>query len=290
MDKERFSGIYPGMKREEYDGVFALNQTAIKTAYDKSLKHALHDLQQPKEPTEALKEGNALHTLILEPEHFDDRYAPMPVNDKGDRHNRRTNAGNEAWSIFEKEHPGKWPIKPARIAELREIREAVLRHPIARGMIENASHRELSCFWQHPDYDFDCKGQVDLVTEHQGWSWVVDLKSAIDASPRGFSRAVANYGYMIQAAWYLDGLAQIAPADRRFAWLAFEKSAPYDVCIHECDPENLFEGRFRCDTIASRWAKALETDRFEGYPVEIQQTEGMRWAMTHERVADEEGS
>jgi divinyl protochlorophyllide a 8-vinyl-reductase len=34
---------------------------------------------------------------------------------------------------------------------------------------------------------------------------VVDLKTGRDASPTGFARAIGQYGYALQAAWYLAG-------------------------------------------------------------------------------------
>jgi ATP-dependent exoDNAse (exonuclease V) beta subunit len=281
-------GLYPGMSREQYDEVEALNQSTIKVAYERSLYHARMKQLEVKTPSDALIEGNALHTLILEPELFDKRYGPMPVTEKNAKHSIRTKAGLTAWEQYEDTHAGKHPIKATRIEELRAIRDQVLTHPLTSELIANAIHKETSFFWEHPDYGFLCKGQFDLLTEYNGWTWIIDLKSAADASKEGFRRAVASYGYMVQDAFYTDGLNEIAPADRRFGFVAFEKEFPYAIQIHELDPELRFEGRFRIDTVCKQWAEAQETGIYPGYPPGINVLTGPRWAMTHERVMEEE--
>lgn len=283
----KYDGIVSEMTRDEYESVDALNQSTVKIAYDRSLLHARWELLHPSASSDAEVEGQALHTLILEPELFEKRFAPMPVNENGDRMNRRHKVGEVAWAEYDREHGTKHPIKPARIAEMRAIREAVMAHPLARKLIEGSVFKEVCAFWEHPDYGFRCKGQIDLISDLDGWTVVCDLKSALDASPNGFRRAVANYGYMVQAHWYLEGLKTIADADRRFLFVAFEKDPPFAVCVHELAADLMLEAKFRCDTIAQRWARALETGKFPGYGAGIQIVDAPKWALTHERLFDE---
>lgn len=281
-------GLYPDMNRPEYDAELALNYSTIKIAHEKSMMHAYEKLLNPTESTADQVIGQALHTLILEPEHFTARFAPMPVNSKGTKLSRATADGAIAWDRFDDEHEGKHAIKSSKIAELMVMRENVMRHPVAKAMIENATYRETSFFWDHPEYDFECKGQFDLLTEWEGWSYCVDVKSTKDASPAGFEQEIAKYSYMIQHVWYLEGLNQIAAADRRFAYIAFEKTHPFPVCIHELDPLNVFEGKFRCDEIAAKWDRALDDGKFPGYPGGVNVALAKRWAMHHERAYDED--
>lgn len=275
-------GIYTDVPREEYDAIVALNQTTIKVAYDKSLYHADYSLRHPSKPTQALIEGQALHTLILEPHLFDKRYAPMPVNEKGDKLSRRTKIGNEAWMVYDHEHGDKIPLKPSVIDDMANVRLSVRNHPVAAEMIDKADYTEAVVLWEHPTYGFPCKAQIDLFTNYSGWTWITDLKSARDASPMGFSRAIANYGYFCQAAWYLEGLNTLGEAERRFGFIAFEKEAPYGTAVYEIDPMSLYEGQHRCDKIAKRWARSLEKGTFEGYSVGVEMSSHMKWAMTHE--------
>lgn len=280
-------GLYPGMNRDTYDGIEALNQSTVKIAYEKSLMHAHYKLMHPTMSTDDQVLGQALHTLILEPEHFKARFGIMPTKENGDRLSRRTKAGEIAWAEYDENHAGKHPIKPQKIAELQMVRDNVLKDPLASQLIEAATHKEVSFVWEHPQHDFLCKGQADLLTVHEGWTCCVDLKSAIDASPAGFSRAVANYGYMVQHHWYLEGLNAIAEAERRFLFIAFEKTPPYAVCVHELDGQSILEGQFRCDRVSKDWDKAINGGGFPGYPGGINMTRAMRWAMTHEQEFEE---
>lgn len=277
------TGLHPRLARDAYEAIDALNQSTIKVAYDQSLHHAHWQHTHPSPSTDAQLEGNALHTLILEPEFFDARFAAMPVNPKGDRLSRRTGEGEKAWSAFDSEHPGKHPIKPGRIEELRRIAESVRNHRGARELIERAAYREVTAVWEHPMYGFPCKGQIDLLTVWNGWSVIADLKSCLDASPRGFARAVSNYSYMIQAHWYTEGLAEIARADRRFMFIAFEKDPPHAVCIHELSAELMVEARFRCNRISSLWDQCRRSNSWPGYPTEPQIVAGAPWDMTYRR-------
>lgn len=274
-------GLYPAMPRDEYDAVDALNQSTIKVAYDQSLYHARAKQLEHKAPSDALIEGNALHTLILEPDLFEKRYADMPVTDKNVKHTRRTGAGATAWEEYDEKNSDKIPIKATRIAELKDVRDMVLKSPITKSLLDNATYKECSFFWEHPEFGFPCKGQLDLLTELDGWTWAIDLKSAIDASTIGFRKAVGNYGYMAQHHWYLEGLNEIAPADRRFGFVAFEKAYPHAIMMHELDPELVFEGQHRCDRISHKWNQSIKDGTYPSYPGGINVLTGSKWMMTH---------
>ena len=61
---------------------------------------------------------------------------------------------------------------------------------------------------------------------------VVDLKSTIDASARGFAKSVRTYGYAFQCAWYLEeGLQPNGEKPTEFIFLAVEKKAPYLTAV-----------------------------------------------------------
>lgn len=275
-------GFYPDMTRDEYDEELCLNQSTIKAACEKSMMHAYMKLVNPTAPTPAMIIGKAMHSYILEPDTFYDLFAEMPVTDGNAKVSRASAKGATVWDEWEDEHRGKHAIKKTDIHVLIAMRESVMRNKEAREMIENALAVEASFFWEHPEFHFECKGQLDLLTESHGWTTVVDLKSCEDASPAGFEKAVANMSYMIQHPWYLDGLNEISNAEREFRFIAIEKSYPYPCAVYQLDPLNVFEGRHRCDRISRLWDRALDTQEWEGYPGGSNIVRAKRWAMTHE--------
>lgn len=70
-----------------------------------------------------------------------------------------------------------------------------------------------------------------------------DLKSTRDASPESFAKDCANYRYHMQAAWYLDVAAALDHPAVGFAFIAVEKTPPYQPAVYELDADAIDLGR-----------------------------------------------
>jgi hypothetical protein len=273
-------GIYPGISRADYDSVIALNQSSIKLIGERHVKAAWTRLHHPDDPSQAMIEGSAFHAMLFEPNEYEQRFAAYP------RYDKRTKAGKALWEEWEAENAGKWHLSIEKMLELQSQVHALLAHPVASRWIDQAVYHEFAVFWTHPTYGFPCKALVDAVSRDEGLTWVWDAKTTRDATPGFWAREIANRSYIVQAAWTLDGLDQIAMADREFAFVALETGGFMDVAIYRCGPLSLFEARHRIEKACKKWARALETGVFPGATTEIQTLEVPRWALTHER--DEE--
>lgn len=75
--------------------------------------------------------------------------------------------------------------------------------------------------------------------------WIVDLKTTDDVSLAGFGATIARRRYEVQAAWYLDILFDLYGRDapQNFAFVAAQKSRPYDVAVHWLTKEHIERGR-----------------------------------------------
>ncbi|WP_291996498.1 PD-(D/E)XK nuclease-like domain-containing protein [Candidatus Accumulibacter sp. ACC012] len=164
----------------------------------KSPAHLREALDHPSPPTPAMAFGTAVHTHVLEPDRFFEEFAVV------EKFDRRTKEGKEAAARFEQENQGKTLITSDDLANLTRLRAAVHAHegsgpPLLEGrsrvvgVLDRLAHR-ISCRCR-PDW-------------FNGTA-VADLKSCVDASSRGFSRAIANLGYDIQAAFYVDGMKAV---------------------------------------------------------------------------------
>lgn len=276
-------GLYPGISRADYDSVIALNQSSIKLIEERHVRAAWTRLHHPDDPSQAMIEGQAFHAMLLEPSEYAKRFAAYPKIDK------RSKAGKDEWAAWEAANTGKWHLSIEKMLELQSQVEALLRHPVVARWVDKAVHHEFAVFWNHPVYGFPCKALVDAVSRDEGRTWVWDAKTTRDATPEFWRRELANRNYLVQAAWTLDGLNQIAEADREFAFVVLETSGYMDVAIYECGPLTLFEARHRIDKACRKWARALESGVFPGPTTEIQQLEVPRWALTHERDEEELG-
>lgn len=95
------------------------------------------------------------------------------------------------------------------------------------------SRSEVSAFWR--EGAIWGRARYDLLDDAAGF----DYKTAQDASPRGFQKAMSSYGYHQQAEWYQRGLKALGhtAAGRRLRFIVQETEKPYIVQIHEPDDD-----------------------------------------------------
>ena len=251
----------------EYLRAPGVNFSTLKH-FAKTPAHAQEAMLHPEPPTPAQELGTAIHAAVLEPEWYAEAYAVAPVCD------RRTKEGKALWSRFEGENPGATVLKAADAEVIEGMRESIIQHPFASELLASTKHTEVAIFW---DADVDgvavpCKARLDLISVVGGWTWVGDLKTVgdgiTDASPEGFSRAVAGRYYHAQAAMYLDGLQALSPHLRRFTWIAVEKDRPYCVACHEPDDQMLEVGRLLYTGWLASYVHCQKTNQWPGYASE----------------------
>lgn len=277
-------GIHPGISRVDYDSVIALNQSTIKLIDERHMKAAWTRLHHPDPPSLAMIEGQAFHKLLLEPGRFDEDFIARPKWDM------RTKTGQAARVAWEEQHPGwetKQEIQIERLIELQNQVAVLMEHPIVARWVDGLLFTEFAAFWNHPEYGFPCKALVDAVSRDRGRTWVWDAKSTRNATVEFWRKEVVNRGYLIQAEWTIQGLNAIAEAERDFAFVAVETAGYMDVAVFECGPLTRFEAKHRIAKACKKWARALETGRFEGAVGDVQMIEAPRWAMTHEQDFDQ---
>ena len=96
--------------------------------------------------------------------------------------------------------------------------------------------------------------------------FVLDLKSTDDVSPAGFGRTIANFGYHVSAAWYLDILAGLYGKDapQGFAFIAAQKTRPFDVAVHYLTDRQIYLGRLIYQKHLRRLTRCLATGHWPG--------------------------
>lgn len=92
---------------------------------------------------------------------------------------------------------------------------------------------------------------------------VVDLKTTDDVSEDGFGATIARRRYHVQAAWYLDILRKLYgnEAPRYWAFVAAQKTRPFDVAVHYLSDDDIEIGR----RIYQQDIKRLVTAEYTNY-------------------------
>lgn len=207
----------------------------------RSQAHYLEALNQPEEGSRATDLGSCVHAAILEDKDPSPLWAIKP----------------EGMTFATKE--GKaW--RSERLAEGREIvtQEFVaayngtvgaLRKSYLATILRSLKSRE---FAMAADFDgVPCKALIDAFD----YGYMLDLKTTSDASPTGFGRSVAQFDYLLQAAWYLRMVQICHPGKNveRFIWAAAETEPPYCVAFYELEPAELRLGQDMMRLVLSRY-------------------------------------
>ena len=256
-------GIHAGITFDDYCHIEALNHSTLKL-WDKTPAHARYAMTHPQETTTSLRMGDACHVAVLEPKRFKKEYARSPKFDM------RTNKGKAAAAAWASEYPEYAALLPTEYDAACGMRDSVWAHPLASEMLKGKGQNELTVIWVDADSGLLCKGRIDRLTSYMGWTIVLDLKTALDASIDQFARACVKYGYHSQAAFYLDGLNALAAHERRFIYLVVENQPPYLVRLLELDDSAIAEGRARYRAAVQTYKVSMDSGEYPAYPVGIE--------------------
>ena len=221
--------IYDSMTNGEYHALEAISSSAVKTISKQSIAHWLG---QERKETPAMAMGTAIHSLTLEPEKAEVVRGPE---------NRRGKSWGEAVDAAKAFSPDAVVLPEAEFDKVQEIADAARAHPLMRNYLALEDSRvEMSIVVDDPDYGFQLRARPDLYNSGSGM--IIDLKSTLDASPRGFAKSAHGFGYFVQAAFYKRVLQLEGLPVEDFVFLAVEKDPPYATCAHLMSGEGMAYG------------------------------------------------
>lgn len=267
----------PIMPEAEYRAAPGLNYSILKHM-DISPAHCRQEIVAPRESTPAMELGSAFHSALLEPGVFYSDYFRAPGVD------RRTKAGKAAWADALLANEGKQPLRADDFDWIEGAVEALWSRPHIKALLGSAgSMNEVAAFWGKDGVQ--CKGLIDhFGRSPDGGSIIVDVKTVPlgGAQKHLFQRDVAKYRYHAQAAWYVDGLNEIAERHRDFLWLVVEKEPPFADAIYQPFPEAIEVGRRKCEDWLRRYVECAENGSWPGYPAEVAMIDLPEWLYKQE--------
>lgn len=267
-------GIYSDIPNEAYHagpGISKSGLWKIETASPAHFKHG------KRKETHAFDFGEACHLAILEPHAFETKVMRGPLD-------RRGNKWKDAVEFCAAE--GRLLLTEPDFINALTIRDAVHADPWLNTIITGGTPViENSGYWIDEATGELCRCRPDLYRPDLGV--ILDLKSAADASPDGFARAAANFGYHAQEAFYTDGWnAAMCAAGwenrvQAFVFLTFEKEAPFAKSVYELPPSAVVEGRARMRRALDTYHACRQANDWPGYDEGgVQSLALKRWAYT----------
>ena len=224
-------------------------------------------MEQPAEPTPAMRFGSMFHARVLTPNLYVNAYHVME-NDS------RTKAGKDEKARAEGE--GLELISQADFNRASAMLQSLHTHPKVDALLSRLpGDPEVSVYWEQ-DVDgekIQAKGRVDrLAILPSGEVVAVDLKTTSGAlTPDAISRHVATYGYHRQSAWYVHGLACQGLAVNAFVFVFVQTQAPYLCTAVTLDAEAEALGKRECEMAARIYRNCMKSGEWPSYSADIEE-------------------
>jgi len=205
------------MEISRYHAHPSISSSDVKAVATRSLAHWRHRKYKAS-PAFAL--GSAVHALVLEPQ------KNLVVRGPEDRRGAKWKDASLAADL-----DGKILLTEGDYDLAAEIASAVRAHPVVRGWLAEPWFTAEGSFFAD-----DSETGVSIKARPDGWiprsGLIFDIKTTRDASPDGFPKELRNYGYDLQAAFYLRTLREAGFDAKKFIFVAVEKEPPYAVGLH----------------------------------------------------------
>jgi exodeoxyribonuclease VIII len=233
-----------------------LSSTNVRTHKKnrKQFKYSLtHELVKQ---TKAMADGTAVHAFFLERDKFNSDFVIKPADMR-----LNTKAGKE-WA---QEHQSKIIIDSELGNNLYEMEKSFIDSP-AKLIYNKSGQSELSYFWDDLGL---VKGKCRPDWISDDGNIVVDIKTTTDASPKGFQKSIANWGYHLQLGWYLRGLQKLGLPAKEFIFIAIEKTPPFSVGVYRANKDMITYANDEINNLVYDIDESLKSDDFPDYTPEI---------------------
>lgn len=240
-----FTGSVLNLPSDLYHSLPYISSSQLKYLYSHSPAHYyakfIAKTMPEFEPTPQMIFGTACHSKILTPKLFDNEVYVCPKFDG------RTKEGKELKAKIDIESAGKVLINEAQFLDLVRIDQSVKDNQPAKFLLDSFIS-EVSLFWRCPGSGMMMKARLDgLHPEH-----FIELKTAKDASPAGFTKAAFNLNYDLSAAHYLEGVKNVFGFKPPVYFIVVETEAPFVSQVYLASDEFLELG-------FAKWLEATET-------------------------------
>lgn len=245
-------GVYHGIDPREYHAHGFKPDAPAESIVSKSMLWSFHHnpfrwrYGPPIKPTSAMTWGSLVDCLLLTPAYLGKWFAWHPetyTNEKGEEKpwNWNANACKEWRSRLSRRQE---MVDVDDVCGAMEAVKAIRADFRAASILEGCETQVAMCA---EFQGLRIKGLLDIVPARDGehGNSLVDLKTTGKLeSPRQIERTIADFGYHVQAALYLDLWNALTGEEREtFAFIFSLSSPPYEVAVVELETAAIMRGR-----------------------------------------------
>jgi len=245
------------------EGDFHLSHTSLVEFSESPLSFLKYKVGDKKDSS-AMKEGRLVHSLILQPEKFDDNYILIEKKLKESTWAKKENAEHKKELKKRAEEEGKELVTLEELENALEFKDTVLGNKFAGDLIRSCNSFEMDVRWEY--YGYKWRGFIDAVDT----SWSIDCKKVRDARPQKLKWQAINRKFAWQAFHY--NVALDVDFYRDFYFVCYDNSLRVSVlkidfeqlriAHHEIDNQIK---KFKECVLWDNWDQSLEYNSLDGY-------------------------
>ena len=271
------SGIVLDMPEAEYHSHRALSSTEARLILESPAKYRWKKDHPPLiQPSKKFDVGSAVHSKVL-----GTGYEAVMIPEELLASNGAISTAAAKEFVATVRAAGKIPLKASEFEPIAAQAEAVLAHGGARQLFAQPANAEVSVFATDPETDVEVRARFDFLPSAMGEGQpsrvAVDLKTAADASPKGFTKSIANYNYDVQRQWYLDALGLVTGEVAELVFVAVEKEPPYLVGVYQLPGLWASMGATKARAARRIYAECVASGIWPGYGDEVQLLSPPNW-------------
>lgn len=226
----------------------------------------------PQQPTPEFDIGHAAHTLGL-------GVGPdLLLVDAKDWRTKAAQAQRD-----EARANGYVPLLKADYEAVNGMATVLRDNPHVGPLFGGAGLAEKSLFWIDEETGIWCRARPDWMPymgRDERRAIIIDYKTSKSAYPGLFGKAADEYGYHMQAAWYMDGVKALGLADDvAFVFVVQEKTPPYLVSVDELDAPSLRVGADRNRKARQIYRDCTDSGVWPGYSQDVELVSLPPWAL-----------
>lgn len=244
-------GLYRNIPAEEYHKLPGLSSTGLKNmSVSPGYYWTMREAYREREQEEVL-----IHLILESPKAFEKQVVVV-----GDRRLKVNREKAEAAT-----HSGQTPVSQELYDRIHLIRHSVETHPETSGFLRDGEP-EVSMFWEHPRYGFECRGRVDRLLG----TTLLDYKcvGATLSNPVDLEWLVYRQRWHWQADHYCDGFQTITGKQADFAHIYIDHRTGWRVKhpieIRTIPASSMEKARNDYDASLFRYKECLENNDWSG--------------------------
>jgi|21_taG_2_1085346.scaffolds.fasta_scaffold00150_47 hypothetical protein len=222
--------INKDLSNKEYHEHASYSSSDVKAVATSTIYHWKNAVRKE---SAAFDLGSAVHAMLLEPEK--NLVIEGPETRRGKEWKELKDATDFGGKIL-------LPKKEYHLAE-NMSQSAMFTENVNELLTDSLLITEASFFVHDRMCELDLKCRPDGLLPHK--RIMFDIKTCQDASPTGFAKAVRDYGYDIQAAFYKHVMHLEGVTVKDFFFICIEKTNPFIVQVHKLSDEYLNHAHMR---------------------------------------------